>query len=146
MPSNDKLRDEKTAVTPDDASDFEYGPAFDAVDIGIIVLDQQHRIVGWNEWIERVSRQPREAALGKTLFDVFPEARNTRLPSVIEDAFQAGSSSILTHSLNRLLPLVGESGQELLHNVVVRPMSLGRASYCLLQINDVTISVTRERV
>ena len=28
-----------------DVSDFVYGPAFDAVDIGIIVLDEQQRIV-----------------------------------------------------------------------------------------------------
>src|SRR3954471_16160838 len=146
MQSNDKLRDKKPPAMLDDVSDFKYGPAFDAVDIGIIVLDQQHRIVGWNEWIARVSRQPRETVLGKNLFDIFPEARTTRLPSVIDDSFQAGSSSILTHSLNRVLPLVGEGGQELLHNVIVRPVPLRGANYCFLQINDVTISVTRERV
>jgi PAS domain S-box-containing protein len=65
---------------------------------------------------------------------------------VIHDSFEAGSSSILTHSLNRLLPLRGEAGEELLHNIVVRPVSSGRSQHCLLQINDVTISVTRERV
>ncbi len=106
-------------------SGFEYGPAFDAVDIGIIVLDQQHRIAGWNDWIARVSRQPKDAVLGDSLYDIFPTARDTRLSSVISDSFEAGSSSILTHALNALLPLRGEGGAELLHNIVVRPVSSG---------------------
>jgi PAS domain S-box-containing protein len=129
-----------------DVSDFEYGSAFDAVDIGIIVLDRQQRIVGWNDWIARVSRQPKRDVIGKSLYDVFPNLRSSRVPSVVEDAFAVGSSSILTHSLNTLLPLQGDGGQELLHNIVVRPISSPRSVHCLLQINDVTVSVSRERV
>jgi PAS domain S-box-containing protein len=127
-------------------SDFVYGPAFDAVDIGIIVLDEHRRIVGWNDWIARVSRQPKQSVIGRSLYDVFPTMRNTRLSSVVEDSFEAGSSSVLTHSLNKLLPLHGEGGEDLLHNIVVRPVSSPGSSYCLLQINDVTMAVTRERV
>jgi PAS domain S-box-containing protein len=129
-----------------DVSDFEHGPAFDAVDIGIIVLDHNQRVVGWNDWIARVSRQKRQDVIGKSLYDIFPTARDTRLPSVIEDSFQAGSSSILTHSLNTLLPLQGGGGEELLHNIVVRPIPSRRSQHCMLQINDVTVSVNRERV
>jgi PAS domain S-box-containing protein len=136
----------KMAAIHVDVSDFEYGPAFDAVDIGIIVLDQQHRIVGWNEWIARVSRQPRQAVIGMSLYDIFPAARDTRLASVVSDSFDVGSSSILTHSLNKLLPLRGEGGEELLHNIVVRPISSRRSVHCLLQINDVTVAVARERL
>ena len=50
-------------------------------------------------------------------------------------------SSILTHSLNTLLPLRDEAGQEVLHNIVVRPLASGRATHCLLQINDVTVTL-----
>ena len=71
---------------------------------------------------------------------------DTRLPAVIEDSFQFGSSSILTHSLNALLPLQSEGGAELLHNIIVRPISSNYAKFCMLQINDVTVSVARERV
>jgi len=128
------------------ASDLVFGQVFDTVDIGLVVLDSQGRIVGWNEWIARVSRRAAKDVLGKTLSEVFPEVRHTRLPDVIEDSFRAGSSSILTHTLNALLPLQGESGEPLLHNIVVRPVSAVQARYCLLQITDVTVAVTRERV
>jgi PAS domain S-box-containing protein len=127
-------------------SDFAIGPAFDAVDIGIIVLDRRECIVAWNDWMACVSRQEKSAVLGKNLYEVFPSLRDTRLPAVIGDSFQVGSSSVLTHSLNTLLPLWGEDGQELLHNLIVRPVSSGRSDFCLLQINDVTVSVVRERV
>jgi PAS domain-containing protein len=92
---------------------FEYGAAFDALDIGVIIIDECRCIVGWNDWIARVSGCARDAALGRALDDLFPIISDTRLPAVIEDSFRFGSSSILTHSLNTLLPLHGESGAEL---------------------------------
>jgi PAS domain S-box-containing protein len=127
-------------------SNLAFSSVFDTVDIGLVVLDSQGCVVGWNEWIARVSCRPAQDVLGKTLCDLFPEVRNTRLPDVIGDSFQAGSSSVLTHTLNTLLPLRGENGEPLLHNIVVRPVSSVHANYCLLQITDVTTAVTRERV
>ena len=127
-------------------SDILFGAVFDTVDIGLIVLDREGCIVSWNEWIAHASRRPAQDVLGKTLYDIFPDVSSTRLPHVIDDSFQAGSSSILTHTLNELLPLQGEGGEPLLHNIVVRPLSSVRAQYCLLQITDVTLAVTRERV
>jgi PAS domain S-box-containing protein len=130
----------------DDVSEFEFGSVFDALDVGIVVLDGQGCIVGWNDWIARASRHSEQSVLGKNLFDIFPSLRETRLPAVLEESIQVGSSSILTHSLNTLLPLRDEAGQQLLHNIVVRPLASGRATHCLLQVNDVTVSLTRERV
>ena len=63
----------------DNASDLVFGPVFDTVDIGLVVLDSRGYIVGWNEWIARVSRRPASDVLGKALSDVFPEVRHTRL-------------------------------------------------------------------
>jgi PAS domain S-box-containing protein len=130
----------------DSVSDSLFSPVFDAIDIGLVVIDSEGRVAGWNDWMARVSRRTAQQVLGKTFFEIFPDARGTRMPSVIDDAFQAGSSSILTHTLNALLPLQSEGGEPLLHNIVVRPVSSGQANYCLLQITDVTMAVTRERV
>src|SRR5215212_475757 len=123
-----------------------FGSVFDAVDIGLIVLDREAVIVGWNDWIGRASRRSAPDVLGKNFYNVFPEVSTTRLSTAIEDSFQAGSSSILTHTLNALLSLQLEDGAPLLHNVVVRPVSSVQAKFCLLQITDVTAAVTRERL
>ena len=136
----------KLGAMPAEAPGFDLGAAFDALDVGVIVLDADGRIVAWNDWIVRVTAYSRSSALGKKLFELFPRLRATRLPTVINDALQVGSASVLTHSLNKLLPLHGENGQPLLHNIVVRPVLSGRSTYCLLQVDDVTVSVSRERV
>ena len=130
----------------DSVSDTLFGQVFDTVDIGLVVIDRNGRVVGWNEWMVRVSRRTAQQALGKPFFEIFPDARSTRMPGVIEDTFQVGSSSILTHTLNVLLPLQADGGEPLLHNIVVRPISSVTDNYCLLQITDVTVAVTRERV
>ena len=133
-------------VKQTDNFDLVFRAVFDTVDIGLVVVDSMGSIVGWNEWIARVSRRTAQDVVGKSLEDIFPEIHSTRLPSVIDDAFQVGSSSVLTHTLNELLPLRGEGGERLLHNIVVRPVRSMNANYCLLQITDVTVAVTRERV
>jgi len=120
--------------------------ALDALDVGIIVLDADGTIVGWNDWIAATSGVERRAALGRALFSVFPHLQQTRLPVAINDALQFGSSSILTHTLNKLLTLRGADGSALLHNIVVRPITSENSAFCLLQVTDVTVAVTRERV
>jgi PAS domain S-box-containing protein len=130
----------------DDAVTLQAGTVIDALDVGVIVLDECGRVVGWNDWIARVTGQQQQAVAGRLLIELFPGLRATRLPAVIEDALRIGSSSILTHSLNTLLPLHGENGEALLHNIVVRPVWSDDVRRCLLQINDVTVAVARERV
>ncbi len=128
-------------------SRIEVASALNALDVGIILLDRQSRIVLWNEWIARVTGCPESSVRGNSIYDVMPSLRDTRLQHAIAETFDSGSSSILTHSLNsNLLPLRGDGGEQLLHNVVVRPVFSGPSQHCLLQINDVTIAVTRERV
>ncbi len=129
-----------------DASTFESEQPLDALDVGVIILDARGTIVGWNEWIARASNIPKEIAVGQDLLALFPDLAKTRLPPVIDDSFKVGSSSILTHTLNKLFPLRNGDGTDLLQNVIVRPITSGRSVYCLLQISDVTIPVTRERV
>ena len=69
----------------DDVSELEFGSVFDALDVGIVVLDGQGCIVGWNDWIARASRHSEQSVLGKNLFDIFPNLRETRLPAVLEE-------------------------------------------------------------
>src|SRR6476660_8790303 len=105
-----------------DASTFESARALDALDVGVIILDARGTIVGWNEWIARASNIPKDIAVGQNLLALFPDLAKTRLPPVIDASFKVGSSSILTHTLNKLLPLRNGDGTDLLQNVIVRPI------------------------
>ena len=129
-----------------DQANLEFVAVFDALDVGIVVLDSESRVTGWNDWMVGATGRSKASVLGCTFIELYPNLAQTRLPSVIDDALQIGSSSILTHTLNSLLPLRGEDHQPLLHNIVVRPAWTQIARRCLLQVNDVTVSVARERV
>ncbi|HET9148786.1 MAG TPA: PAS domain S-box protein [Acetobacteraceae bacterium] len=121
---------------------------FDAVDTGLIVLDGECRIRGWNMWMVLASGIGADAVLGRRLEEVFsrPSPGMARLSYVVTEALSAGTSSILTHSLHgEILPLSTRAGQKLIHNVAVRPMG-GQPARCLVQVNDVTVATERERV
>jgi PAS domain S-box-containing protein len=118
----------------------------DALDVGVIVVDAAGRIVVWNDWIARATKLPSTRVVGTRLEDHFPDVAKTRVPAAIAEAFEFGSSSVLTYSLNKLLPLKADDDTSILHNLVVRPLAADGEKHCLLQITDVTVAVTRERV
>ena len=118
-----------------------------ALDLGIVILDAQTRVRGWNAWFYAASQISADAALGKLLSDVFPAAKSPRLNSAIEAALGSGVSSLLTHALHRtLFPLKTTAGLTMVHDVSVRAMGPKGDRICLLQIIDVTVAYQRETV
>lgn len=124
----------------------------DAINIGVIVLDQEERIVCWNPWVENTSGIAVAGARGKLLTEVFPEVEGKRIQGAARSALRNGYASILSQSLNKapfpLYSLDPASGrpariQQAIH---VLPLSMeGMAPHCLIQIFDVTTAVCRER-
>jgi len=119
---------------------------FDAVDMGLVVLDAQMLVLEWNDWMETATGRRRAELRGRRLEEIFPGESNARLATAINDALSAGTSSILTHSLHKaVFPLRSRNGRKLIHNVAVRPLP-GPLPRCLVQISDVTVAVERDRM
>ncbi|MEP9378160.1 PAS domain S-box protein [Aquabacter sp. CN5-332] len=119
----------------------------DAQDTGLIVVDTTHRVIAWNAWLAAASGLIAAKAMGRTLDELFPGRDARWLSSAISQAFDAGTSAFLTHSLHpKLFPLRTRAGAELFHNVTVRPVGEKPYSWCLIQIADITTAVHRERV
>jgi len=117
-----------------------------ALDGGVIVLDKDQRILGWNDWFSRsgaVSGKTKECRLG----DLFPRTTAPRVQAAISGAINSGASSILTHSLHRrIFPLKTAAGYDMVHDVTVRPLGPKAGRFCLLQITDVTVATQREDI
>ena len=112
-----------------------------------MVLDSDQRVICWNYWFASASNISSERAIGKTISELFPGHSLARLTTSISEAFNLGSSALLTHSLNpNLLPLRTRAGLPLVHNVSVRPLGERPYSHCVLQIADVTGAAHREQV
>lgn len=127
-----------------------------AVNLGAIVLDEQRRIVLWNQWMARHSACQADAVLGQDFFAVFPELRHKRMDSAITQALRDNFQSLLSQTLHKA-PFAlythgattgGNDGEERMQQAIaVTPINLpGAPRHCLIQINDVTIAVGREKL
>jgi PAS domain S-box-containing protein len=128
---------------PDDLHNAVLG----ALDTGLIVLGADRSVLSWNAWMAAASSIDAEEAQGRSLQDLFPDAKLVRLGSAISQALESGASSVLSHALQPdLLPLRTRAGRDLIHNVVVRPVGEKPYAACVVQVFDVTVSSERERV
>ncbi|MBE3023296.1 diguanylate cyclase [Janthinobacterium sp. BJB1] len=127
-----------------------------AINLGAIVLDEQHRIVLWNSWMARHSALPPEAVLGQDFFSVYPELRHKRIDSAITQALRDNFQSLLSQTLHKA-PFalythaaaagIAEGQERMQQAIAVTPINLPASPrHCLIQINDVTIAVGREKL
>jgi PAS domain S-box-containing protein len=118
----------------------------DAIDAGLITLDRDRRIVGWNAWMASASGLPADAVTGKRLDDVFPGRDLHRVNASIGYALESGVSTLLTHALHpAMFPLRTRAGRTLLHDVTVTEIRGGTDRECLVHVADVSVAVRRER-
>jgi PAS domain S-box-containing protein len=120
---------------------------FDAVDIGLILLDADRKVFGWNAWLSAASGISATVAKGKTLEEIFPDRMSPRLLTAISHALEMGASSLITHALHpSIFPLRTRTAKHLVHNISIRPVGSPPNAGCMLQINDVTAVAGRERI
>ncbi len=124
----------------------------DSVNVGVIVLDSAQRVVLWNGWMERHAQLPLADVEGKTLSELFPDMANGRVQQTVVSALTANLSSVLSQSLNKApFPLFSsvndrENGVRMQQAIQVTPIVAQQPRYCLIQITDVTLSVSREKL
>lgn len=124
----------------------------DAICNGIAVIDAQKRIRVWNDWMVRHSGIAVAAAIGRHYTALWPEIGNTRLAQAIDSALAHRLACLVTPSLNPcLLPLFKSAadrthGQRLTQLIHVTPIVEPDGVTCLLQIQDVSSAVKRERL
>src|SRR5690348_7621282 len=121
-----------------DGSRIPPASILDAIDAGLITLDHDRRIVGWNAWMVSASGMPVDAVIGKRLGDVFPDRDLHRVSASIGYALESGVSTLLTHALHpAMFPLHTRAGRVLLHDVTVTEIRGGADRACLVHIADV---------
>ncbi len=125
--------------------------AANRINAGITIIDSSGLVWFWNHWLEEKSGLSAEAATGKPFLELFPELNNTRLALAIDTALKYGLTSLLSQSLNKSpLPLFDKSSnpvERLQQAIHVAPVECpDHARFCLVQVNDVSLAVTRERL
>ncbi|MBF0160064.1 MAG: response regulator [Magnetococcales bacterium] len=127
--------------------------ALDSAVIGIVVLDPDQKIVFWNEWMEKGARLPADRVLQRTLTEVFPELENSRISRAVGSALQSGLPTMFSHRLTPTpFPLFTASEKtadsprmsQLVNVRAIRDSDAVR--YCVIQIQDITNTVSREHL
>jgi|SRR5450830_83976 len=125
----------------------------EAVSVGAVVLDRQHRIVLWNKWMSRHSGWDLHRALGADLFALLPELRGGRVQTAVTQALENNFSSLLSQTLNRSPfplfsnPAAQARGERMQQAVAVTPLALpGVERHCLIQLSDVSMAAGREKL
>jgi len=131
--------------------DIELGAQLiDSLQVGLILLDHEGRVVSWNGWMKRHSGLGLADVAGRRLAELFPEVSGSRLESSISDTLRFKLSSMLAPNLNpNLLPLYHRAAdrqrdQRMYQLIYVTPLRHDHCA-CLIQIHDMTSALRRER-
>lgn len=125
--------------------------AANRINAGMMIIDNSGLIWLWNRWLEEKSGLSADAATGKLFLELFPELNNSRLALAIDTALKHGLTSLLSQSLNKSpLPLFDKSSnpvERLQQAIHVTPVECpNHVRFCLVQVNDISLAVTRERL
>lgn len=132
---------------------FELPEFADALQVGIIIIDEHRNIALWNQWIAQRSHIPQAEAIDKPFASLYPELQGGRLMQAIDQTLRHKMPSLLSPALHKTpLPLFQSKSdkqhkrriQQMIH---VIPMSGPQGqTHCLIQITDMTYGMNREMV
>lgn len=80
-----------------------YQQIFDAIPIGLILINQNKHICAWNAWMASSTAISAEKALGQTIESLFPTATNQRFNWALEQTLSYGHPQVLSTILNQFV-------------------------------------------
>ena len=123
--------------------------AINLVNSGLIVLDAGQEIVLWNGWMVPRSGYAAARVRERSLFEVFPELRGSRVESAVLAALTEETATTIPASSGRVPFPLREAGSfdgaRIEQAVSVTPFSEGGERFCLVEIRDVSGAADRER-
>ncbi|NRA16402.1 MAG: EAL domain-containing protein [Oceanospirillaceae bacterium] len=128
-----------------------YAAIVDQSNVGIFVIDQDSKLICWNQWMVRSSNIEAGFALGKALEEIFPDLQGLRLMQSITDCINKGMASLLSSKLNpHPLPLYRTEseqakGQIMSQMIMVKPV-LGEGKLCMVHVFDVSPAKARDQL
>ncbi|MEO8407441.1 MAG: GGDEF domain-containing protein [Oxalobacteraceae bacterium] len=132
---------------------FDIELLFNAVNLGLVIVDAGGNILLWNDWIIKRSAIDQAAALNAQFAGVFAEQLSPAFLTAIKNALTYGLPSVLSNALHRSpLPLydnveMQQAGIRMHQSITITPLRcrLGERC-CLIQVADSGTAIRREKV
>ncbi|MDO9105601.1 MAG: GGDEF domain-containing protein [Methylovulum sp.] len=126
---------------------------FNAINMGLIVVDQEYKVLLWNDWVFKHTHIRQTDVVGHKLSGVFSEPLSTMFLNAIKNTLAYGMPTVLSNALHRSpLPLydlsVCADQKTRIHQAItISPiLSPQGEKYCIIQITDPTTSIKREKM
>lgn len=104
-----------------------------SINLGLYTIDRELRITSWNDTMARMSRIPRDRALGKNLLDMFPTLEKEGVAERLRRVLETGQAQNL-----RLLHR-GQAGHNRLQKRKLAPLQEnGRTTGVVVVVEDIT--------
>lgn len=141
-----------TSVESRGAEQFAQNWVLDAVQMGLIVLNNEGQIVLFNHWMAQRSGLSPAEVVGRTLGDVFPEVAQGRVGKAVQACLTTGFPSLLSNSLHPTpFPLFAGApqrlaGERVQQSLRIQTLPVGTGRQVLIEVGDVSGAVRRERM
>lgn len=135
--------------------ELDFAQIMQSLNLGIVVLDRDLRIVFWNRWLEEHSRQGSAEVIGRDITDLFPGLVQKGFRWKAENVFKLGTFAFFAQQLHgHLIPLplaryLTSSFEYMQQNVTLSPVrnSDGDIAFLCVAIEECTDAVLyRERL
>ena len=123
--------------------------AGDVLELGVLTVDTERTIVGWNRWLELASGKAASQVLGRRLDDVYPEIRGSYGDRALTRVF-GGATVVMAHRFHEhFLPFPPPPGvrefERMQQSVRMLPrVEDGEVVSAIVFIEDVSERVARE--
>ena len=117
---------------------------FDAIPIGLFLIDKNHCIQAWNPWMSKNTNIEAQLAIGQKFESLYPDNISLRFTSALEQVLTYGHPQILSDILNKFIipiPLDKKAYLDLgmmQQRVEILPVNYGEQNMALVIIQDVS--------
>ena len=121
----------------------DYAQILASLEVGILILNTDERIIAANRWFQKHSGLSSEELIDQRFLTLFPNLQNCRIYQAIQACLTLGYPSAISNALNPTpFPLYNHR-RTLMQQAV--NVSRSQSNHCVVQITNVTASVTREK-
>jgi len=130
----------------------EHAQIFETIDIGLIILNRDMHVTGWNRWMEQHSGISSHDIVGKSILEVYPNLSESKYTRLFKSVLSFGNYACFSQKLHKyLIPLKNPHGSaELMplmpQNCTANPVrnEKGEITGLFIAVYDVTDYVTYE--
>ena len=125
--------------------DSLYSQVLDQINIGIIVVDQNHNIVVWNTWLEQFTHISKEQSVGQKIQTICPRFGEKIYFEILQKSLFLGQRRFCSGTLHHtfILPPNYNQGDIVRQNMQIGPVHFNNNTYALIQIIDITSHLNR---